>query len=86
MWKLKRALQVGSEREITRHIRVIRDYGFSVIENVKRHRGEDRALQQLHERADLLSRFIDYAETNGSPLPSNEELLDVVLNFIIAGR
>jgi cytochrome P450 len=80
MWVIKRFLNVGSERIIPIQVAIIKQYGAQIIQRVRQQRKVDRS-----EKPDLLSRFIDYAEANGESL-CDEELLDVVLNFLIAGR
>lgn len=79
-WQVKRWLNIGSERVIARNMQLIRDFGFGVIDRTRRARMQDKS-----HKPDLLSRFIEYAETNQESV-SDAELLDVVLNFIIAGR
>jgi cytochrome P450 len=79
-WELKRALNLGSERIITHQIRIMKDFGLRLIERRRRQRETDKSA-----KPDLLWRYIDFAETNQQPI-DNTELLDVVLNMIIAGR
>jgi cytochrome P450 len=80
IWRFKRLFNLGSERVIRKQMRVIAQYGMGVIQRLRHARETDKS-----EKPDLVSRFIEYAEANGERI-DNEELLDVVLNFIIAGR
>lgn len=73
LWPLKRALGLGSERVIADNMRVIANFGYDVIDRTRRQRQVDKA-----EKPDLLSRFIDYAESNQTTI-ENHELLDVVV-------
>lgn len=79
-WQVKRWFNVGSERIIRNSMELIREFGFEVIDRTRRARQVDKS-----SKPDLLSRFIEYAENN-QETTTNAELLDIVLNFIIAGR
>jgi cytochrome P450 len=111
-WKIKRALNIGSERIVQDNVQIIKvrqqaqrrkfrswsqrkqqawlltdmqccvfqEFGVGVIERTRRAREQDKS-----EKPDLLSRFIEYAEANKQST-DNTELLDIALNFIIAGR
>lgn len=61
------------------HLRVVDGFANSVIEK----RRVQLEAGEVHK--DLLSRFMD-ARNNKGDLLSNEELRDIVLNFVIAGR
>eukprot|EP00041_Stephanoeca_diplocostata_P010119 m.160631 g.160631 ORF g.160631 m.160631 type:complete len:529 (+) comp18030_c0_seq3:189-1775(+) len=76
LWKLCRFIQTPKERKITQGTALMTDFAMGVI-NSKR-----KAAQRGDELgADLLSRFI---EKNADV--SDQELVDIVLNFMIAGR
>ena len=78
LWKLKRFLNVGSERKLRDSIKMIRDFA----ENIVRSRieaVENGCMQEL-EYQDLLSRFIQKHEK------SPEFLRDIVISFTFAGK
>ncbi|KAH7387630.1 hypothetical protein KP509_16G033600 [Ceratopteris richardii] len=83
LWKVKRALNLGSEARLRRCVQVVNEFIYGVI--VER-RAEFKETKFHHtERADLLSRFMSVPNQDGQPY-SNRDLRDVIINFIIAGR
>ena len=66
------------EREMARKVQVLRDFGTKVI-------ADRRAAGDSSGRADLLSYFLSHRDENGEPY-SDDYMIDIVLNFIIAGR
>ncbi|KAG6468819.1 cytochrome P450 94C1-like [Zingiber officinale] len=72
VWKLKRILNVGSERELRRAISMINELAKEVIRQ-RRKLGYDGC-------HDLLSRFMSTAEDD------DEYLRDIVVSFLLAGR
>lgn len=78
VWKVKRALDVGSERTLREEVKVIHEAVMDLI----RSRKKERALVNGNDdgvRNDLLSRMIEcgYAD---------EAIRDMVISFIMAGR
>ncbi|KAK1278973.1 Cytochrome P450 94A1 [Acorus gramineus] len=73
MWRVKKALHVGSERRLAEAIRIVHDFATRIIKTRKQ---ENSASPD----ADLLSRFI------ASGVDSEELLRDIVISFILAGR
>jgi cytochrome P450 len=73
IWKLLRLLQIGTEKELTQGCKLMKDFALDVIAQKRRIKSADLG-------PDLLSRFVDKGEM------SDEEMIDVVLNFMIAGR
>jgi cytochrome P450 len=71
-WKLFEPSSSGKD------FAVVRDFGRKIIAERKRH-----PVQK--ERPDLLDLFMAYTNENGEHL-SDEQLVDQVINFIIAGR
>ncbi|CAO3595957.1 unnamed protein product [Absidia cylindrospora] len=61
------------------HLKVVDGFARQVTEQ----RREQLKNGEVHK--DLLSRFMNASNANGEPL-SNDELRDIVLNFVIAGR
>ncbi|KAG1338350.1 cytochrome P450 94A1 [Cocos nucifera] len=71
-WRIKKLLNIGSERRLKEVISIVHNYAMNIIRS-RRERPSDRC-------RDLLSRF-------ASDKDNTEEFLrDVVTNFLIAGR
>ena len=75
LWKIKKFLNVGSERRLKESISTVHEFA----DNIIRSRMESSTEQQPKE--DLLSRFMGN-EYDNSP----EFLRDIVISFILAGR
>ncbi|RHN74348.1 putative cytochrome P450 [Medicago truncatula] len=71
-WKLKRFLNVGSERKLKEAISVVNSSAEAMIK--ERHRLRVGSLK------DLLSRFMDSEDVD------DKYLRDIVINFLLAGR
>ncbi|PON90373.1 Cytochrome P450, E-class, group I [Trema orientale] len=74
LWKIKRLLNIGSERHLRESISTVHEFA----DNIIRSRMESK-LEKPQE--DLLSRFMGH-EYDNSP----EFLRDIVISFILAGR
>uniref|UniRef100_A0A0D6QWE3 Cytochrome P450 n=1 Tax=Araucaria cunninghamii TaxID=56994 RepID=A0A0D6QWE3_ARACU len=80
VWKIKRMLNVGFERQLAESVRVVHDFAVDVI---RRRRKEIIAATEMTKR-DLLSRFmVDLVEGVES---SEKFLRDFIISFILAGR
>ena len=81
-WKLDRLLQLSpEERSVRQAKKVVVEFAESVIKGKRREiAAGDRKLGK-----DLISRMLDSAIARKQNI-TNQELIDVVLNFIIAGR
>ena len=81
-WKLDRFLQLSpEERSVRQAKKVVVEFAESVIKGKRREIASgDRKLGK-----DLISRMLDSAIARKQNI-TNQELIDVVLNFIIAGR
>ncbi|MQL91830.1 hypothetical protein Taro_024443 [Colocasia esculenta] len=88
IWKLKRALNLGSERRLREAIRVIDDYAAGIISSRRCHPGG------VGQPQDLLSRFAACLEEDAELRRSvgaegcGEErfLRDIVVSFVLAGK
>jgi len=80
-WKLKRLLNIGDEAKMKGWIAEIREFTQSVIDSRRREIARGDAPAQ----GDILSRFMALRHQDGNAY-SDQELRDVVLNFILAGR
>ncbi|KAF6985787.1 hypothetical protein CFC21_003603 [Triticum aestivum] len=76
VWKIKRALNIGSERRLREEVKVIHE---AVMDLIRSRKKERFLVNAGDERNDLLSRMIDcgYAD---------EDIRDMVISFIMAGR
>ncbi|KAJ3669207.1 hypothetical protein LUZ60_011157 [Juncus effusus] len=72
-WKIKKFFNVGNEKRMRDLISTIHDYTMNIV-RAKKERGS------IDEKQDLLSRFSVMDDQ------SDENLRDVVTNFILAGR
>ncbi|XP_073009327.1 cytochrome P450 86A1-like [Typha latifolia] len=74
LWRLKKALGIGSERSLKRSLEVVDHYMTEAIEARKANPSDD-----------LLSRFLKKRDGNGNAFP--EDVLQwIALNFVLAGR
>uniref|UniRef100_A0A1W7HBQ6 Cytochrome P450 n=1 Tax=Scoparia dulcis TaxID=107240 RepID=A0A1W7HBQ6_SCODU len=72
-WKIKRALNIGSEKQLRNYINQVRGFSRQIIKEKKQNGG-------YTESVDLLSRFLSSGEVD-------EELaIDIVISVILAGR
>ncbi|XP_043720857.1 cytochrome P450 94B3-like [Telopea speciosissima] len=72
LWKLKKALNIGSEKQLKESISTVHSFADKIIRS--------RMEAKQESSADLLSRFMEN-ESN-----SPELLRDIVISFILAGR
>jgi cytochrome P450 len=84
LWNLRELLpSVGPKQRA--HVKVIRDFGRGIIEQK---RAEYAAMEEQestgNEKADLLTMLMSIKNEDGES-PTDEQLCDYVLNFIIAG-
>lgn len=76
LWKLKRAFNIGSEKQLKAAVTEVRQFAKDIIKEKKRELAEKSSLESV----DLLSRFL----TSGH---SDEDfIIDIVISFILAGR
>lgn len=81
LWKLKRFLNVGCEATLRNNIKLINDFVLNLI--IKR-REELEKNQHCNEKEDILSRFL--IESKKDPRMDDRYLMDIILNFMIAGK
>ncbi|KAB2068166.1 hypothetical protein ES319_A08G012800v1 [Gossypium barbadense] len=83
VWRIKRSLNIGSEKKLKESIKIIDDFSFEIIKS--------KAKQEQYDwrNQDLLSRFM--AKTS-SEIEFDDEakkrkfLRDVIISFILAGK
>ncbi|OLL25577.1 Cytochrome P450 94C1 [Neolecta irregularis DAH-3] len=78
-WKITELL-TGKNKDIKKWVTDINTWAYGII--AKRRKQLDDCKE---ERKDLLSLFMAYRDENDRPL-SDEELRDIIFNFILAGR
>jgi cytochrome P450 len=86
-WPIKRALGVGTEKELARSVKIVRDFATKVIE--ERREAVASGDADLKDLPDLLSRFMAKekgSEEGGEFEFTNEELYYIIINFVLAGR
>lgn len=77
MWKIKRALNIGSENKLKQAVNVVHDSVLDIIQKKKKLNSEED--QGKSESHDLLSRLLSAGH--------NEDVIrDMVISFIMAGR
>ncbi|CAN0886475.1 Cytochrome P450 94A1 [Linum grandiflorum] len=76
IWKVKRALNLGSEKKLKEAVRVIRDYAKRIVRE-KKHELENKSSL---DSVDLLSRFLSSGHSD------EDFVTDIVISFILAGR
>jgi cytochrome P450 len=78
-WKIKKVLNVGSERRLRESIAMVHDFADRIIQSRR-----EEMLRDGFEKHDLLSRFMASQDQNYSE--SEVPLRDVVISFLLAGR
>ncbi|KAK3036105.1 hypothetical protein RJ639_031686, partial [Escallonia herrerae] len=78
-WKIKKALNIGSEAELKKNIKVINEFVYKLIcgKTEQMHVSQD---ESFFRKDDILSRFLQLSDTDP------KYLRDIILNFIIAGK
>uniref|UniRef100_A0A0D9XP45 Cytochrome P450 n=1 Tax=Leersia perrieri TaxID=77586 RepID=A0A0D9XP45_9ORYZ len=76
MWRMKRFLNVGSERELRKAIRIVDQLAAAMI--------RERQKLGVGNSLDLLSRFM--ASTGAGGEDDDKFLRDIVVSFLLAGR
>ncbi|GLJ31525.1 hypothetical protein SUGI_0632750 [Cryptomeria japonica] len=80
-WKLKRLLNVGSERHLSQAIRSVHLFA----EDLMKRRNKELSLSSAAEPEDLLSRFLSlHRSSEGESY--GDFVRDIVISFILAGR
>eukprot|EP00797_Seminavis_robusta_P024955 Sro428_g140930.1 methylcoclaurine 3'-hydroxylase isozyme 1 (281) ;mRNA; r:55286-56128 len=80
LFQLKRYFNLTAREKRIRELKVVLDSNAKEVIQSRRRTAQDGKLGP-----DLLSRFIDYANTHNDPMP-DEELRDVIMNFLLGGR
>ncbi|ONL95350.1 Cytochrome P450 94A1 [Zea mays] len=78
-WKIKKALNVGSEKRLRESIATVHDFADRIVQSRR-----EEMLRAGFDKHDLLSRFM--ASQDESYSESKVPLRDVVISFLLAGR
>lgn len=76
MWKIRRLFQIGAEKELTKAIKVVREFAGEIMREKKLELQEKSELNSV----DLLSRFLSSGHSD------EVFVTDIVISFILAGR
>ncbi|XP_062023762.1 cytochrome P450 94A2-like [Rosa rugosa] len=76
VWKIKRALGIGSESRISRVVSDVREFANTIVKQKKREMDE----MKTQESHDLLSRFLSSGHSD------EKFVTDIVISFTLAGR
>ncbi|KAI3829738.1 hypothetical protein L1987_03866 [Smallanthus sonchifolius] len=76
LWKMKRFLNIGSEKRLKEAVLEIRKFAIKIL-NEKKQEFTDKSMIQS---ADMLSRFVSSGHSDAN------FLMDVIISFIFAGR
>jgi len=76
LWKVKKILNVGKERELKQAVAEVRGLAARIIKEKRKELKEKSALESV----DLLSRFLSSSQLDES------FVVDIVISFILAGR
>lgn len=85
IWKLNRALKIGSERVLLQSAKDVDEFIYGVIEAKKAEMANSKT-DLLSGKSDLFSRFMRLEEDDSDIQFTDKNFRDTLLNFIIAGR
>ncbi|GJZ67139.1 cytochrome P450 [Tanacetum coccineum] len=78
-WKIKKYLNIGSEAELKKSIKIVDEFIYKVIQ-IKIAQMQKPKDEFSHKKDDILSRFV--LINNNDP----KYLRDIILNFVLAGK
>ncbi|CAN4084254.1 unnamed protein product [Withania somnifera] len=76
IWKIKRALNVGSERKLRIAVQQVREFAKKIVREKQRELNDKSSL----DSADMLSRFLSQGHSD------EDFVTDIVISFLLAGR
>ncbi|KAJ7516387.1 hypothetical protein O6H91_03G121000 [Diphasiastrum complanatum] len=85
LWKIKRALNLGSEKVMKEHLQNLHSLTANLIQTRRAEIDEATKSGKDHSREDLLSRFMKYSEGEAGGY-NERDLQEAILNFVMAGR
>ncbi|KAJ9561236.1 hypothetical protein OSB04_006396 [Centaurea solstitialis] len=78
-WKIKKALNIGTEAKLKKNIKVIDDFVYKLI-NTKIEQMHNAKDDFMFKNEDILSTFLQIKSTNP------KYIRDIVVNFVLAGK
>ncbi|XP_078448044.1 cytochrome P450 704C1-like [Wolffia australiana] len=91
LWRMKKALNIGSEATLRKNVRFIDDFTYRIIEEKMERMAEANSANDLcsseekMKKENILSRFLLERENEPDKI-SKTYLKDIILNFLIAGK
>lgn len=76
IWRIKRILNIGSEKQLRKYVNEVHQYAREIIREKKQEFGENPSLESV----DLLSRFLSSGHSD------EDFVTDIIISFILAGR
>lgn len=76
VWKVKRVLNIGSEKKLRVAVKEVRDFAKNIVREKKKELKEKTSL----ETVDMLSRFLSSGHSD------EDFVTDIVISFILAGK
>ncbi|CAA7391776.1 unnamed protein product [Spirodela intermedia] len=83
LWKVKRALNVGTEAALRRNMTIIDNFIYKIIDEKLEQMSQGRV--DLMKKDDILSRFLEARQKEPENI-TRKYLRDTVLNFMVAGK
>ncbi|KAK7822870.1 cytochrome p450 94a1 [Quercus suber] len=89
IWKIKRFLNMGSEKRYKEALKVINHYAMEIIRSKEERQQQQEGSEESLQNQDLLSRFMYSSSLNTQDFKDKEQnrkfLRDIVISFILAG-
>lgn len=79
-WKVVRALRIGWEPELEKHLKILDDYAYAIVAEL-----EEKARGGIEDNS-FVGLFMKDGGDAASPQEQKKACRDMVLNFLIAGR
>jgi cytochrome P450 len=86
LWEIKQKYCLGErERNVRKCKQVLDEFAYKIIRETKEHHVDNPMYSE--QREDIISRFLQYYSHNQhEQLPTDKELRDFVMTFVMAGR
>ncbi|XP_042452704.1 cytochrome P450 704C1-like isoform X2 [Zingiber officinale] len=83
-WKIMRFLNVGSEAALKKHIKVVDEFVYNVMD-IRLKQITNQGNIETDKKDDILSKFLEESKNNPDKIDMRY-LRDIILNFVIAGK
>mmetsp|Transcript_1973 Transcript_1973/g.3078 ORF Transcript_1973/g.3078 Transcript_1973/m.3078 type:complete len:528 (-) Transcript_1973:591-2174(-) len=78
-WEFKQRFVIGKREKRVKHCgQIIDDFADEIISATRSRENQDRP--------DIVSSYLRYCEEQGEPTPTNQQLRDLVISMVVAGR